>query len=296
MDSRSETCPACGAINWSTDEIVKDHSISSEDFTLVECLECHLKITRDAPSQEMIGPYYVSEDYISHSDVQNDLKDKLYHRARNIMLQSKARWLEGSLASKGKLLDVGSGTGYFLQHMNKRGWEVTGLEPDKGARTMAIEKWNLDIRESSEIYQLQEKYDAITMWHVLEHVHDLDGYLKRFSEMLTEDGFLIIAVPNHNSADREIYGTHWAAYDTPRHLWHFTAQSMEVFLQKRGFSLSAKKRMILDPFYVSLLSEKYKNGNSSLLRAGWSGIRSTIASFVNKDRSSSIVYIAKKIQ
>ncbi len=295
--TKGDKCPACGANDWTPEEVIIDHSVSGKKFHLLTCNACNLRVTSDAPAQDEIGPYYQSEDYISHSDVKKDLKDKLYHRARSIMLGAKARWVEsavpGGKASR-KLLDVGCGTGYFAQHMQERSWSVLGLEPDDGARGLAAKR-GLEVKSDTALMDLHVKeYDAITMWHVLEHVHRLDDYLQKYQDLLRDDGVLVIAVPNHTSYDAKYYGLAWAAYDVPRHLWHFSPQSMESFLRKHGFNLKAKKRMLLDPFYVSLLSEKYKNGSPSLLKAGLRGLRSTMTSFADKDKSSSLVYIAQK--
>lgn len=248
----------------------------------------------DAPNAESIGPYYASEDYISHSDVKKDLKDHLYHRARAIMLKRKETWVASAHAEVGTLLDIGCGTGYFLDHMAQSGWQVTGLEPDDQARELATRNGTHTVLPSTEIFKLSGPYDVITMWHVLEHVHQLEEYVDQIHKMLQPDGTLLIAVPNHTSLDAQRYGEYWAAYDVPRHLWHFSPQSMNSLLSRHGFSLKAKKRMAMDPYYVSLLSEKYAHGKSSYAKAIISGFKSSVSSKKNVDLSSSLVYIASR--
>ncbi len=295
MSGPSSRCPACAANHWGTDQVVKDHSISGESFTLRECLDCHIKVTVDAPGPSEIAPYYASEDYISHSDVQHDLKDKLYHRARGIMLRRKAAWIEPHLATEhAKLLDIGCGTGYFLKHMHDRGHTVVGLEPDDDARAIADKQGDFSVYPSDHLAQLDGSYDAITMWHVLEHVHDLDGYASKIRSLLLDHGLWVIAVPNHTSRDADHYGTDWAAYDVPRHLWHFSPRSIDAYVERHDMIVVDRKRMIMDPFYVSLLSSGYRRGKPSYLSAVWTGLRSSMRSFVSVEESSSIVYFVKK--
>ena len=295
MSRASSLCPACAADNWGADQVVKDHSISGESFTLRECLSCNIKVTVDAPGPAEIAPYYASEDYISHSDVQKDLKDKLYHRARGVMLRRKAAWIQPHIpVDQGRLLDIGCGTGYFLQYMHQLGHAVVGLEPDDDARAIAAKQGDFPVYPSDHLAELDGSYDAITMWHVLEHVHDLDGYASKIRNLLAEDGLWVIAVPNHQSHDAKYYGTDWAAYDVPRHLWHFSPRSIDAYVQKHDMAVVDRKRMIMDPFYVSLLSSGYRRGKPSYLSAAWSGLRSSVRSFARVEESSSVVYFVKK--
>jgi cyclopropane fatty-acyl-phospholipid synthase-like methyltransferase len=195
----------------------------------------------------------------------------------------------------GTLLEVGAGTGHFAHYMIEYHWDVTALEPDESARKVASEKFQMEIQPIEILGQLKEdSFDVITLWHVLEHVQDIGGYVSHFRSLLRKDGVLIIAVPNHTSRDAKQYGMKWAAYDVPRHLWHFSPASMEKLLTKHGFILEQKIAMPLDAFYVSMLSEKYRgNGFFGPMFAFVSGMLTWITSMRNVDKASSIIYVAK---
>jgi SAM-dependent methyltransferase len=289
-------CPACGGTEWNISGQTKDFSITGEWFELKECSGCHLKATHPQPTEAHLGHYYASKDYISHSDTRSGLTNKLFHRARSFMMKKKHHWVVATTNKKtGNLLDVGAGTGYFGKYMQDQGWEVLALEPDESARKVGVEKLGLNIQPLEILATLEPNtFDVITLWHVLEHVHDIPGYLNQFRSILKQDGVLIIAVPNHTSLDAKHYGIQWAAYDVPRHLWHFSPLSMQKLLTKHGFTLFQKFPMPLDAFYVSLLSEKYR-GNYFFgpLMAFVSGLRTMIAGSNLVDRASSIIYISK---
>ncbi len=291
-----QMCPACGGNDWVPTGQVKDYSISGESFDLRMCNLCQLKVTSPQPSESEIGRYYASEEYVSHSDTKSGLINRLYHTARVFMLKKKHQWVvEASGKSKGSLLDVGAGTGHFPNYMKLSGWQVDALEPDEKARMIAAEKLNMKIDPIEHLHNLPSaQYDAITLWHVLEHVHDLQGYLARFRKILKPEGVLIIAVPNHTSIDAKKYAAQWAAYDVPRHLWHFSPKAMEHLLNQHQFKLAGKRQMPLDAFYVSMLSEKYKgSGLFGSVRAFISGLKTFFAAKTNVDNASSIIYLAK---
>jgi 2-polyprenyl-3-methyl-5-hydroxy-6-metoxy-1,4-benzoquinol methylase len=200
-----------------------------------------------------------------------------------------------TLANKttGALLDIGAGTGAFVHTMQTGGWQVTGLEPDATAANQALLKYNIQLQAADNIYTIGDhEFDAITMWHVLEHVHNLHGYFKRFGELLQPSGVLVIAVPNYTSTDASIYGKQWAALDTPRHLYHFSPASMELLANAHGFTLIAKKAMWFDAFYVAMLTEQHKGG--SLLKAILVGLWSNITALVDVNKCSSVIYAFKK--
>ncbi len=290
-------CPACGAKNWVPADEVKDFSVSGESFELKMCNLCHFKRTFPQPLPAEIGRYYASEDYISHSDTKNGLINKLYHAARIYMLKKKHQWVTEAFGkSKGSLLDVGAGTGHFPHYMKLSGWQVAALEPDEKARQIAAEKLHITIDPIEHLEELSaDQFDVITLWHVLEHVHDLKGYLERFNRILKPEGVLIIAVPNHTSVDAKRYKTYWAAYDVPRHLWHFSPRAMECLLDQYQFKLTTKIPMHLDAFYVSMLSEKYKgSGFTGTINAFFSGMKTYFSASKNVDQGSSIIYVAKK--
>lgn len=288
-------CPVCSSTFINPLLTVKDHSVSKEEFVIWQCSNCSLRFTQDVPDETAIGPYYQSPDYISHSNTDKGLLNKIYKRVRNFTLQEKASLIIRYTKEKGNLLDIGAGVGAFLKQMQEKQWNVTGIEPDEGARSRAQNIFGIDLLPASHLQQLQPgSFDAITLWHVLEHVESLHDYVQKLGELLHQDGKIFIAVPNYTSADAGIYGNYWAAYDVPRHLYHFTPKSMEVLMQQHGLKIIAKKPMWFDAFYISLLSSKYRKGKTSWLGAGLSGLRSNINAFFNKDATSSLIYIVSK--
>lgn len=289
-------CPLCGSHDIEKALATRDHSISGENFDLYDCHGCGLRFTQNIPAPEKIGSYYQSENYISHSDTKKGIINRLYHAAREYMLRNKQK-LVRSLSTQRRLLDVGCGTGYFMNHMRQQGYEVLGVEVDEGARNFGIQQFGLDVRPPAELEAgaLPGQFGIISMWHVLEHVYDPKLYLQRLHELLADDGVLMIAVPNYQSLDGKKYGSHWAAYDVPRHLWHFSPKTLGNLAQQMGFKVVDKKGMPLDPFYVSLLSEKYQGKGSMALPLGAiTGLRSFLNSWNKAERASSIIYILKK--
>lgn len=289
------SCPVCNSKFINPLLTVKDHTVSKEDFVIWQCNNCTLRFTQDAPVESAIGKYYKSPDYISHTNTEKGLLNKIYQRVRNYTLKKKSKLIISSTIPQGKLLDVGCGIGGFLNEMKKEGWTVTGLEPDEEARILAKKLYNLIVFEPSGISSLSiNSFDAITLWHVLEHVHDLHGYVDQLKELLKSNGKLFIAVPNYLSLDADIYRLKWAAYDVPRHLYHFTPKAMNVLMEKHSLTVRAKKAMPFDSFYISLLSSKYKNGHTKWLSAFISGLRSNARAAYDVDKCSSIIYMVEK--
>jgi 2-polyprenyl-3-methyl-5-hydroxy-6-metoxy-1,4-benzoquinol methylase len=197
--------------------------------------------------------------------------------------------------SNGELLDLGAGTGSFASYMQQSGWTVTALEPDEQARKRGRELYSIVLDDSSKLYSLEpNRFDVITLWHVIEHVHSLHQYVDQLKKILRPGGALFIAVPNHTSYDASLYGEYWAALDVPRHLYHFSPFSMKKLLQKHELTLRKMEPMWFDSFYVSLLSEKYKSGRSNLLKGFWNGAVSNAKALFNKQKASSLIYIISK--
>jgi 2-polyprenyl-3-methyl-5-hydroxy-6-metoxy-1,4-benzoquinol methylase len=190
---------------------------------------------------------------------------------------------------------MGAGTGAFLATMQRGGWETTGIEPDKDARALAKKTFGVALEDATFFETLSTaNFDAITLWHVLEHVHQLHEYVEGLKKALTPKGKLFIAVPNYTAGDADIYGMYWAAYDVPRHLYHFTPKSIYILMQQHGLKVTHKKPMWLDAFYISLLSSKYHKGKPNLIGAGFNGLRSNVSALMNKERCSSLIYIIEK--
>jgi 2-polyprenyl-3-methyl-5-hydroxy-6-metoxy-1,4-benzoquinol methylase len=291
-------CPICNKEDISTLLHTKDYSLTGEDFQIIQCANCTLEYTDPAPSKEAIAPYYNFPSYISHTDTKEGLVNKMYHKVRNHTLTQKTNWVQSLFTGhKGHLLEVGAGTGAFADSMSKKGWKVTALEPDASSRQKALDNYNLNILPIEELFHLEPaKYEVITLWHVLEHVHDLNAYMKTFHSLLKPNGRLIIAVPNYTSYDAGYYKKYWAAYDVPRHLYHFSPLSMHYLAKKHKMSIIQKLPMWFDSFYVSLLSEKYKqSGMIGMIRAFFIGCISNLTALSNVDRGSSMIYEIKKI-
>jgi 2-polyprenyl-3-methyl-5-hydroxy-6-metoxy-1,4-benzoquinol methylase len=288
-----EKCIVCGSSQFEPFLVCKDYTVSQESFNIVSCKSCGFKFTNPRPENSVIGDYYKAEEYVSHSNTTKGVVNKLYHSVRNYTLKQKLK-LISSYVSRGTMLDYGCGTGMFLNVCKNDGWETYGMEPDDNARKMSIEK-GLDVFSDKDKVSdriADKKFNAITLWHVLEHVTDMEATLSFFKSKLNDDGVLIIAVPNHVSYDAQYYKEFWAAYDVPRHLHHFDINSMTSLVEKAGFKFQESKPMKFDSFYVSMLSEKYKTGSVNLVKAFLVGLTSN---FKAKDTHSysSTIYIFK---
>lgn len=288
-------CPLCGSAHIKKEFDIKDHSHSGELFELTSCNDCGFVFTDKVPSEDEIGPYYKSDDYISHSDTQKGLTYKLYHMARKRMLKKKERLISRLSAGK-RLLDVGAGTGYFPNQMKSAGFDVVGVEVDDDTRKYASEKFDLNLHPSVDavIEAGEKEFDFISLWHVLEHLYGKKDYMAKFSSLLKEDGHLVIAVPNSDSYDARKYKDKWAAYDVPIHLWHFTPKSMKELAKRTGFEVVKMKQLPFDPFYISILSEKYKGGSLGLIKGMFTGFISFLKGSMNVERASSVVYVLRK--
>lgn len=287
------SCPVCGAAGISKVITAKDNTVSYEDFDIFHCSNCQLRFTQNVPDALSISKYYKSENYISHSNTSKGLVNRLYKLVRNISNRQKRNLIEKTTGLKhGNLLDIGSGTGYFAAEMQKANWEISGLEPDADARVIAQELNSVVLASTENLYQLPaKKFDVITLWHVLEHVHELKNYIKQFKLLLKEKGFLFVAVPNYKSLDAEIYKEHWAAYDVPRHLYHFSPNAMKRLMEDEGFEIKEMKPMWFDSFYVSLLSSKYKNESTNWVGAIITALRSNMKAMRDNSKCSSVIYI-----
>jgi 2-polyprenyl-3-methyl-5-hydroxy-6-metoxy-1,4-benzoquinol methylase len=290
------SCPICNALEIRQVLTVKDFTVSGETFPVLHCNGCQARFTQGIPDAAEIGNYYRSESYISHTDTRKGLVNRLYHLVRSYTLGSKLRMVRRDAGMRtGTLLDYGSGTGAFLDTMRKGGWTVSGLEPDEEARARAKELHGLDLQGPENLAGLgTASFDAVTLWHVLEHVHDLHNTLDHLVRVLKPGGMLFIAVPNYTSGDAVHYGEYWAAWDVPRHLYHFSPSSMRGLLERHGMIVQGTRRMWFDSFYVSMLSERYKRGRGAILRAFAEGFLSNVQSLTQRDSCSSLIYLARK--
>jgi 2-polyprenyl-3-methyl-5-hydroxy-6-metoxy-1,4-benzoquinol methylase len=289
MPTRSQ-CPICQSPDYKEFITTKDHSVSGETFTIVECQSCKFHFTNPVPAEEVIGNYYKSDAYVSHSSSGKGLINKIYLQVRKYTLRQKVKLVRRE-ARGFDLLDIGAGTGHFLNQAKQDGFNALGLEPDEDARKFARETFGITMQSTTDLDQLPDQSrDVITMWHVLEHVYHLQRDVKEIQRILKQDGVLVVAVPNMNSYDARHYKEFWAAYDLPIHLYHFTPADIQRLFAGHGWEVQKILPMKFDAYYVSMLSEKYKGGN--ILKALWHGFKSNWLR--SNEKCSSQIYIVRR--
>lgn len=296
MEMSSYACPVCGYHQFRYVFTALDHFVTREQFPINACIRCGMFMTSGLPKEEDISGYYNSEEYISHSDTRKGIVNRAYHLVRNVMFAKKLKIiLKVSGKKAGSILDIGAGTGYFLNYMKMQGWETLGVEKSADARVFAEKQWNLSVFSDEKLFMLPPaNFDIITLWHVMEHLPNLNQHWQVISKLLKPDGVLVIALPNAQSWDAKHYGPFWAAWDVPRHLWHFTPKHIEKLGKREGFSLINTIRMPFDGFYISIISEKYKTASFPLIKGIFYGKMSWLASLFNKRKCSSLIYIFRK--
>lgn len=274
---------------------VSDHSVSKERFSLCDCLTCGFRATEPPPSLEAITKYYESDDYISHTNSKKSLLDRLYQIARKSALRGKQRIIR-HYHQTGSVLDFGCGTGEFLAHMRTAGYRVHGVEPGVKARKYATSEHHLRVSSSLDDPEVGSEYDIITLWHVLEHLHEPRHGFQKLSSLLARGGLLFIAVPDRDCWDCSHYGAFWAAWDVPRHLSHFRQKDIEKLVADHRLMLVAKRRMYLDAPYVCILSEKYLSHGKAvaLLKGALLGLLSNALAMFFRYPSSSTLFIIRK--
>ena len=287
MYEKLESCPSCGHTHFNNYIICTDHAFSKESFALVKCSKCELVFTNPRPDKEKIKEYYKSDTYISHTNAANNIINFLYKIVRSFTLRSKYRLISKYKAKK-RILDFGCGTGHFVNYMDNKGWDASGYEPYIEPTNLNA---NIKIYKSTNEIKDAEKFDVITAWHVLEHVHDLKETLKLLRKRLKKGGVLFIALPNLNSYDANIYKDFWAAYDVPRHLYHFSRKSFKRLVEHVKLNLVKTDPMKFDAYYVALLSEKYK-GTNNPYKALINGFKSNRRATKTREYSS-LIYVLK---
>lgn len=285
------SCPVCGDSHFDPFLTCKDYTVSKTDFAVVRCTDCGFKFTNPVPDLSDLGNYYKSEDYVSHSSSKKGLINFLYNIVRKRTLRQKVKLVQ-RLSKGTKLLDVGCGTGHFLMAAKAAGFDVLGIEPDEDARRFANEKNNVKALNRDSFLTLSDQFDVISLWHVLEHLPDLNADIDRLSALLKPDGKLLIAVPNPESNDAKMYGANWAGYDVPRHLYHFSPVVIRDLFNRHGFSCLETLPMKYDAYYVAMLSEK--NTGGSVVKGFLNGYRSNRLAHKNPDTWSSQIYIFTK--
>jgi len=214
----------------------------------------------------------------------------MYKLARIVTIRWKYRLIGGRQIQS--LLDYGSGTGTFATYCANKGIQTTAFEPDDQARSRIQKHDRLSI--ISRIEELPSiRFEAISLWHVIEHVMDIHSTLNSLIDRLESNGNIYIAVPNHRSYDASFYGESWAAYDVPRHLYHFDEHSMGYLLNNHGLIIEKIVPMKLDAYYVCMLSALYKTGSKNFASSFFIATKSNYFASKNKQYSS-LIYVAKK--
>jgi 2-polyprenyl-3-methyl-5-hydroxy-6-metoxy-1,4-benzoquinol methylase len=290
-----ERCPVCGNKQFSQFISLSDYFLSGEAFDIVQCDQCSFRFTNPRPPDHDLGRYYESQEYISHSNTRKGLFSLLYQSIRRRTIRTKFHLISGLSGGK-SILDIGCATGELIHYFADHGWKVTGIEPNEKARQFARDQYQLQIEDENYLAAIVPgSFDVVTMWHVLEHVPDLNARLREVKSVLKDEGVFLIAVPNPDSWDAAHYGKYWAGYDVPRHLHHFTKKAMHQLLENHGLKVTGEIPMKFDSFYVSLLSEKYMYGRRKWIAAFWSGIRSNISAR-SKNNYSSMIFVVKKVK
>lgn len=291
-----DSCKLCKSTGINKKYTCRDHLVTGEEYPLMQCNNCGFIFTNDFPEEQDIGSYYKSENYISHSDRRSGVVDSLYHLARKIMLNRKYRIIHKHTGlGSGSLLDIGCGTGYFPKHMALKGWKATGIEKDDEARKYAGSVNSVEVYGSDKLEMLKPKsFDCITLWHVMEHFHDPDHIMNQAMEALKDKGLIVLALPNNKSYDAIHYGSAWAAWDVPRHLWHFNLVTISDYLGRFGLEIISISRLPFDAFWVSILSEKHKGNRFSLVKGLFYGGVSWVNSLANIEETSSLAYLVRK--
>lgn len=291
-----DKCPLCKSSAIKKRFACVDEFATGEQFDIFECTACGLAFTQNVPDEKEIDRYYESPTYISHSNTSKGFVNRVYHIVRRIMLQKKARKVEMLTGLKnGRLLDYGAGTGHFARLMETRGWSVTAIEKNGKARELALKEFGFEMLPVEALSTIKDKeLDVVTMWHVMEHIQEPDRMWDELHRILGDKGIAIIAVPNSASYDALKYKEHWAAYDVPRHLWHFTPSTIAQWGEKHGFVLDGQYTMPFDGFYISMLSEQYKGSRLHTIRGFWSGFKGWLLQCRRSSASSSIIYVFRK--
>jgi len=279
--------------NNPTNLSIKDHSVSGEMFQLKENEEYGFLETFPQPKTNQLSEYYKTEDYISHTDAKRNWFEKAYHLVRRFSLKQKLKLINGFKTETKTLLDIGCGTGDFLKTAKENNWTVSGIEPNADARSIANQKTDNSVFDIEQLNNFESNsFDVITLWHVLEHLPDLEHQISILKKLLKPKGRLVVAVPNYKSFDASYYNQFWAAYDVPRHLWHFDQNSISKLFASIDMEIEQIKPMLFDAFYVSLLSEQYKSGRKNIFKGFYNGLRSNLNASRTREYSS-LIYVLK---
>ncbi|MGM0647961.1 MAG: class I SAM-dependent methyltransferase [Bacteroidota bacterium] len=286
-------CPICGHNQQKEFLKSQDWFLSQQEFVIEQCEKCGFLFTNPRPSDDDLGGYYKSEAYISHSNSGQGIVNQVYKLVRGYTVKQKYKVVRMFKPGR-RILDIGCGTGELLNFFKESNWEVRGIEPDADARAFAKKEYDLPVDQEDALDQMDDNsFDVITMWHVLEHVAGLNKRMRTIRRLLKDDGVVVIAVPNPEAFDAQYYGKYWAAYDLPRHLYHFKKQDIRKLAVKHQMFVKHVFPMKFDSFYVSMLSEKYKRGSVNYWKAFFTGLKSNYKAAKTQNYSS-LIYILGK--
>lgn len=286
-------CPVCKNSEFESYLTVKDHFLSKEDFNIAHCKKCGFKFTNPRPENDNLVNYYISDDYISHGKSKSLVLENIYKIIRKYSIYKKHQLIVNHSVGN-KILDVGCGTGEFLAYFKHKGWQTFGIEPSAYPREYGIKNFQLDVKDESGLSDFSSgNFDVITMWHVLEHVWDINDRIFQLLKILKNDGLLVFALPNSESWDCKHYNSYWAAWDVPRHLSHFSTSTFQKLMAHHNLDIIATIPMKFDSFYVSLLSEKYLGNKWFFITAFIKGFLSNHHAARNKKSYSSMIYLVK---
>lgn len=292
MYEKLKSCPVCDFTEFTNHIICEDHLISKESFVIVKCNNCGFLFTNPRPSIQNIAKFYDSSEYISHSNTNKGIKTMLYNLVRIRMTKKKLKLID-RYSDKKNILDYGCGTGYFLNKAKKDGWLVKGYEPNENALNKIPSYIKPDIISSHSELEDFKKFNVITLWHVLEHIHHLNETFELLKSKVKKKGFVFIAVPNHKSWDANYYKKYWAGYDLPRHLYHFNPETMNKFARKHDMIIRETIPLTYDAYYMALLSQYYKTNKYNYVKSIIKGFQSNKKALID-DNYSSLIYVLKK--
>lgn len=287
-------CPVCASKKISLFLETEDYFFTNEKFSLSQCDSCNFVFTNPIPQQDEIGKYYETEIYLSHDSTNKGIIGSIYNKVRQINLKKKYS-IVSKYKSTGSILDIGCGTGELLNYFEKEKWQTLGIEPNEGAREFAKANYNISVKEESELNRLDSKsHDVISMWHVLEHVYNLNDRMNSVVRILKEDGVAIIALPMVDSPDSIKFKKYWAGLDVPRHLYHFSAKTFELLAKKHKLKVIGKYPMKFDSLYVSWLSNKALNKRFAFINGVVDGLVSN--GRANKlTNYSSMIFVLQRV-
>jgi 2-polyprenyl-3-methyl-5-hydroxy-6-metoxy-1,4-benzoquinol methylase len=273
----------------------KDYAVTGQAFDLCYSSKTGMLVTSPQPSLDALSTYYKSENYISHVKAKKTLFQTIYFSVRAITLRQKLKWVSVHKNKGNRILDYGAGVGDFVRAAQNDGWDCIGIEPHIKARTIANEKKQYTVYPVEHLKTLQpNSQTVITLWHVLEHLHNLEQHIRTFKQLLKPSGRLVVAVPNFKSYDAQYFKSYWAAYDLPRHLWHFSKESISTLFEDFDMEIESIYPMIFDSFYASLVSTKYQMGRMNVLKGLTIGLLSNLKAYFSGEYSSLVFVIKHK--